>query len=99
MATYTGKTVAELRLLCQAKKLSCSKPKKAESIQLLLDSESVDVVAADGSSGDCVSDGVDEGDEVIEDDGDDDEVVLPASGVSKPPTYEASLQLQINWLS
>jgi len=51
MAT-TGKTVAKLRLLHQAKTLSCSKLKKDELIQLLLDNESVDVVAADDSSGD-----------------------------------------------
>jgi len=95
MATYTGKTVAELRLLCQAKKLSCSKLKKAELIQSLLDNESVDVVAADDSSGDCVSDSADEGDEVIEDDGDDDEVVLPSPGVREPSSDVASLKLQI----
>jgi len=58
MATYAGETVAELRLSCQAKTLSCSKLKKAELIQMLLDNESVDVAAADVNSGDCVSDSV-----------------------------------------
>jgi len=95
MATYTGKTVAELRLLCQAKKLSCSKLKKAELSQLLLDNECVGVVAADDSSGDGVSNSVDGDDEVIEDDGDDDEVVLPVPGVSEPSSDVARLKLQI----
>jgi len=95
MATYRGKTVDELRLLYQAKKLSCSKLKKAELIQLLLDNESVDVAAADGSSGDGASDSVDGDDEVIEVDGDDDEVVLPALGVSEPSSNVARLKLQI----
>jgi len=60
-----------------------------------LDNESVDVVAADDSSGDGDSDNVDGDDEVIEDDGDDDEVVLPAPGVSEPSSDVASLKLQI----
>jgi len=92
MATYTGKTVAELKLLCQAKKLSCSKLNKAELIQLLLDNESVDAVAADGSSGEGASNSVDGDDEIIDGDDDDDEVVLPASGVSNPSSEGSNLQ-------
>jgi hypothetical protein len=92
MSTYTDKTVVELRLLCKAKKLICSKLKKAELIQLLLDNESV--IATDGStgSGDGGSDSVDEADESIDDE---DEVVLPALGVSKSSSDVTSLELQI----
>jgi len=90
---YAGKTVAEIRLLCQGKKLSRSKHKKAELIQLILDNESVDVDAANVSSGDDVINNVVDGVDEIIDGGDDDEVVLPASGVRKPSSDVANLQL------
>ena len=100
MSTYTDKTVSELRLLCKAKKLSCSKLNKAELIQLLLDNESV-VADGSGGSSDDGSDRVVDGDDVVDEDDEDDdddindEMVLPASGVSKPSSDITRLKLQI----
>jgi len=62
-----------------------------------LETDAVDVDAADDNSGDGVSDSVDEDDEVSDDDNDDDdeEVVSPAPGVRKPSNDIVSLKLQI----
>lgn len=103
MSMYTGKTVVELRQLCQDKGLICSKLRKAEIIQLLLDNESVDGVVADGSSSGSVindiNDSGDDGDDIVdgEDDNDDagDEVVLSTSNVKKSSSDVTSRQLQL----